>query len=1049
MADIALDADKIRNKRLAKLQGQHSTTPDEGPLDASSASKDSGSSLSHKAPGGSSQPSASAVSNPFSRVVAANPPATPPKINIQRSHLKESGVEDDRSWEHKTLATVFRLSLTRDGNASYTFVEGVASELQTAESELILELDILDQAISEAASLANSPLAYLLPCWKRVVKLHRTLRGSMSDRRLFVLREVKRLCMSYCIFALTIPEMFGRQAPELPLTELANHLILDPDHDSGIDSDFLAEMTSRFSEDDSIKPMLVAAYEDLCSRLTKKSMDDGYEPYVVALRLAVRHPSLAVALTESDKFLLLKGTGAERLETETLIGPLFSLSPLQTDTVQTYFSSPKTKDAGSVANSQNALRMTLRTVQTDILDIINHILRASKNAKERMLDWFAAALNLNHKRQAIQVDPAVVSSDGFMLNLTVCLDQLCEPFMDATFSKIDRIDIDYLLRKPRLDIAEETKLNADQETSSKFYAVEAEGASNFISEVFFLNLAAHFYGLESISSKFDTLEKDVKSLEQQLAKLEEQREKWLHSPQKTMFLNAVKKITDHIDKGLSYKMAIQGVLADEQIQGRSMQFMRYVIVWLLRLLSPGHDFPTKPLALPLAPQSETVACLPEYFLDVVTSNFKYITRYLPQIVTSTQSDELVMLCIALLRSSEYIKNPYLKSSLVTILFTGTWPQYNRAKGILGDLLNSLPFATEHLLHALMKFYIEVETTGTHTQFFDKFNIRYEIFQVIKCVWSNPVYRGRLQTESKVNVDFFVRFVNLLLNDVTFVLDESLSSFTKITQLTEELKDETLELQSKTQKEELLAQAQAQAKSYMQLTNETVAMLKLFTKALADAFTMPEIVQRLADMLDYNLDAMVGPKSINLKVENPQKYHFNPRALLGEIVDVYLNLRNKKNFIQAVARDGRSYKPANFEKATVILAKKGIMSSDELRPWKELGDKVKLAKAEDEQDEEDLGEIPDDLLDPLMYTIMEDPVILPSSRITVDRSTIRSHLLSDPSDPFNRVPLKIEEVKDDEDMVARIAAFKAEKKAAKVAAREEASATEGGMDIRAG
>jgi ubiquitin conjugation factor E4 B len=41
--------------------------------------------------------------------------------------------------------------------------------------------------------------------------------------------------------------------------------------------------------------------------------------------------------------------------------------------------------------------------------------------------------------------------------------------------------------------------------------------------------------------------------------------------------------------------------------------------------------------------------------------------------------------------------------------------------------------------------------------------------------------------------------------------------------------------------------------------------------------------------------------------------------------------------------------------------------------------------------------------------MEDPVTLPSSRVTIDRSTIRSHLLSDPNDPFNRAPLKIEDV----------------------------------------
>jgi ubiquitin conjugation factor E4 B len=41
--------------------------------------------------------------------------------------------------------------------------------------------------------------------------------------------------------------------------------------------------------------------------------------------------------------------------------------------------------------------------------------------------------------------------------------------------------------------------------------------------------------------------------------------------------------------------------------------------------------------------------------------------------------------------------------------------------------------------------------------------------------------------------------------------------------------------------------------------------------------------------------------------------------------------------------------------------------------------------------------------------MKDPVILPSSRAVVDRATIKSHLLSDVRDPFNRAPLKIEEV----------------------------------------
>ena len=41
--------------------------------------------------------------------------------------------------------------------------------------------------------------------------------------------------------------------------------------------------------------------------------------------------------------------------------------------------------------------------------------------------------------------------------------------------------------------------------------------------------------------------------------------------------------------------------------------------------------------------------------------------------------------------------------------------------------------------------------------------------------------------------------------------------------------------------------------------------------------------------------------------------------------------------------------------------------------------------------------------------MENPVILPQSRATIDLSTIKAHLLSDPTDPFNRSPLKLEEV----------------------------------------
>lgn len=466
------------------------------------------------------------------------------------------------------------------------------------------------------------------------------------------------------------------------------------------------------------------------------------------MRNFVRYPPLIQALVESPYFLPAN-TPAKQLEEDTLLGPFFRLSPMQAPVALNYFSSPKTRDRGYIANSQNALRLTLRTHQGELYEIADRFIKSSKGSRERMLDWFAMIVNTNHKRRAIRTDPRYISSDGFMTNITVCLDQLCEPFMDASFSKINRIEVEYLRRSPRVEIADETKINADQTAADKFYENKADGVSNFISEIFFLTVAAHHYGTEAIQSKLSQLRKDLKYMDKQLEKFEEERQKYVNSPQQLAHFEVMfKRYKDQVEQGHCVYYATEGVLLDDLSQSRSMSFMRYVIVWLLRLAS-GAEFPKQTIDLPLAQeQPDVFKYLPEYFIEDVVDHFKFLTSHMPQIINSTQCDELVMICITFLRSSEYIKNPYLKSGLVSILFYGVMPVRQSSKGILGDVLNALPFALKHLLHALMQFYIECESTGAHTQFYDKFNIRYEIFQVIKCIWSNVVYRENLATEAR-------------------------------------------------------------------------------------------------------------------------------------------------------------------------------------------------------------------------------------------------------------------------------------------------------------
>ena len=50
------------------------------------------------------------------------------------------------------------------------------------------------------------------------------------------------------------------------------------------------------------------------------------------------------------------------------------------------------------------------------------------------------------------------------------------------------------------------------------------------------------------------------------------------------------------------------------------------------------------------------------------------------------------------------------------------------------------------------------------------------------------------------------------------------------------------------------------------------------------------------MLNYNLEALVGPRCNDLRIENKEKYDFNLRQLLSDIVQVYLNLSKQPKFI---------------------------------------------------------------------------------------------------------------------------------------------------------
>ncbi|CAG8448174.1 2139_t:CDS:10, partial [Ambispora gerdemannii] len=1010
------DAEKIRLKRLAKLQQPKAEPQNDlaGP--------------STSIPKPASSPAkliSSAISSPIAKKIkqseeVVSKPVTP----TSKSQMPVKSFED---WQNDAISKVLQITLDKSAaeksSNQLIYLNSLVAELREEEPEnasrpfklsaelidraLVSRLSINPQEMSDdndtliaIVNLPKIPLFdYLLECWKRAVEIKRNLisRGKSLDpkvlnQRVAVMDKIKELTVSYAGLVIQMPDMFSQfdTFTALGPQQLVPRLLADSDTNEGLPTDFLREFIIRFEQD---------GFEEVRHERSTGTFITTmiFVPALLGLGVHIRSQNILgdfgsplrtlTSLTEIKQFASILTTleiwnppnlPARALEVASFMGPFCRLSALPTDDeptiIDSYVSNPRQRQQHEVDSAISSIRITLKGIQDTLFQIFNNIVRSpSPKAREAVLSYWATIIKVNEKRAQMQVDPAIVGTDGFLLNMTTILIKFASPFIDINYSKIDRIDVDYFRKSRRIDISQETKISANQQESDEYYKNEPENGVNFTSEIFFITIAMHHYGFLNILNKYNNLIRDLSEVQKQYDRAMAEHSIMMASSSTRMLSEAVlerRKI--QLDKMTSHKLAYETQVLDQRLLSQSLEFYNLLMTWIVRIIDPKGKHPHEMIQLPLpSTPPQRFAMLPEYFIEDITEFFLFISRWDPMVIVQNSRDELLTFVITFLRSSSYIKNPYLKAKLV-----------------------------------------EVEQTGMHSQFYDKFNIRYNISQIFKTIWYNSAHREKLREES-LKKESFVRFANLLMNDATYLLDECLTKLAEIHNIQLEMRN-TVEWESRSQqnrqeREGFLRSLERQATSYMTLGDETVQMLKSMTEEVIEPFLTPEIVDRLAAMLDYNLALLVGPKSTELRVENPEKYRFRPRDLLSDILDLFLNLCERREFIQAVARDGRSYRKELFSKAAAIMLKHSRKDEVDIKKLEMFVNRVEETVKLDAESEEELKDVPDEFLDPLMCHLMEDPVILPESRKTVDRSTITTILLSDSKDPFNRKPLSIDQV----------------------------------------
>ncbi|XP_059048694.1 ubiquitin conjugation factor E4 B [Achroia grisella] len=667
-----------------------------------------------------------------------------------------------------------------------------------------------------------------------------------------------------------------------------------------------------------------------------------------------------------------------------------------------------------------ALQREVEASRNTLHNICHNILLCP-DAREPLLNYFAALLQRNERRAQLQTDERSLAGDGFMLNVCSVLQLL------SVRIKLERVYPLYAFQPGSwVNVKDDTRLYfTTQEAQDWLDSLNNDPShkwpeAKFQTICWFLTLHMHHVALIPALHTHQRRIRAFRDLQKVMEELVAAEPQWRNSISAFRNRELLRRWRRQIKRLHRSKQCAETALLDGELMRRSLQFYASVCELLVQQLAAAAPASPASPAAPAEPPPASLAfrALPEWYVEDIAEFMLFAVQYVPQIVADYIEDPIITWLLNAICHSHLIKNPYLIAKIVEVLFVINLSVPLKLKNVYEKFMDH-PLSQTALPSALMKFYTDIETTGQSTEFYDKFTIRFHISIILKGMWERPIHKQAIVKESRSGRQF-VKFINMLMNDTTFLLDECLTYLKRIHEAQEAATSSGGDARARA-----LAQDERQCRNYL-MCRETVDMLEYLTVEIKEPFLRAELVDRLASMLNFNLQQLCGPKCKNLKVRRPEKYGWEPRRLLSQLVDIYLHL-DSPQFHAALAADERSFRKELFEEAAVRLAKSCIKTTTEIERFKALADNAYQIAVSNQQKSDEYADAPEEFRDPLMDTLMTDPVLLPSGKV-MDRSVILRHLLNSATDPFNRQPLTEDQLRPATELKEKISQWQREKKA---------------------
>nr|CAD2180158.1 unnamed protein product [Meloidogyne enterolobii] len=655
----------------------------------------------------------------------------------------------------------------------------------------------------------------------------------------------------------------------------------------------------------------------------------------------------------------------------------------------------------------NEFQTQLRMMRIKMHQIF-HALIVNSSTRNRTLGYISEILDTNKKLSQIQVEYEQLANPTAMLNMLSIL-------LDFDKIPVEKIQDDYIFHpKCRIKMSEINTLKMDSDMIEAYRKkIDLSYTPSFNTECFYLTIAFMGISMTTMMNNLSRMDRHIYEIRRQLRDAEEQLQRKGQNPSQLNRIRAITQRTKELLKRFTLSnVCYDCLINDQNLLSKCSNFVNKLLRLFLRSVMPdsGVDYRS------FTPCIERFASLPEAFLETGIEFLHFLLEH-PQRskVLLLNVSDYPRLILNLIVNLPHIKNPFLASKIVDLFFF-TCPDVSSDAGFFFRQIMNDKIAVDNLFPALVKFYADVESTGSNTEFYDKFNIRRNIQVIFRSMWMDLAHRKRMVQFAEESSPDFYRFLNMVINDTTFLLDESLEKLKRIneieTQMSNEVGWNSLREEERQHRSELLGDAKRQVRIWLRFGTETMELFVTLTGDAPQIFLQEALGDRVAAMLNNNIVQLCGPKCSQLKVQDAKKrFNWDPR----------------NHFAKQIAQDERSYTPDTFDSILKRFEEKSILPVSQFESFKNLVEQAKEAHNEKVKFEEKFeDEIPDEFRDEILFTLMSDPVTLPSGQV-VDRKNILRHLLSDPHNPFTRQPLTEDELKPNIELKARITSWVNEKK----------------------